>query len=93
MALHRSQLVPAIYPIEPITDSLLGCSIFRQWLQLHQRYSDSFPALPNPDKHFRLALLLRCHAQDFHFFSNLEKGDWAGDPTARLERNFSLPSR
>jgi hypothetical protein len=45
---------------------------------------------PNPDKHFALALLFRGHAEDFHYFFNLEHGDWPREPTPRLEWNLHL---
>jgi len=64
-ALRRSHLVPTIHPIEPISNGFLGFYIFRQWPQLRQRHSNPAPVPLDPDKHFALAFLFRCHAEDF----------------------------
>jgi hypothetical protein len=37
---------------------------------------------PDPDKHFALAFVFRCHADDFHLLSSLMNGDGAREPTA-----------
>src|SRR5713101_4505706 len=89
-SLRRSKLVSAIHPVEPIADCLLCLLIFRQWLQLRQRDSHMLAGPPNPDEHFALALLFRRHAENFHYFLNLEDGDWPRESTPRRERNLHL---
>ena len=71
VAVRNSEAITLGDPVEPVADGLLGLLIFRQWLQLRQRDSDSLAGPPNPDKHFALALLFGRHAENFHLFFGL----------------------